>query len=36
MAAKTNWKYARLAVGKWNGMIVFAPDIAWPCSSRCS
>ncbi len=28
MAANTNWKYARLAVGKWNGMIVLAPDKA--------
>ena len=28
MAAKTNWKYAKLAVGKWNGMIVFAAETA--------
>jgi len=25
MAAKTNWKYARVAVGKWKGISVFAP-----------
>ena len=28
MAANTNWKYARLEVGKWNGMRVLAADIA--------
>ncbi len=32
IAAKTNWKYASVAVGKWNGMSVFAPETAWPCS----
>ena len=32
MAANTNWKYARDAVGKWKGMMVLAADTAWPCS----
>ncbi len=31
MAANTNWKYARVAVGKWNGMAVLAADTAWFC-----
>jgi hypothetical protein len=34
IAAKTNWKYASVAVGKWNGMRVFAPDTAWFCSPK--
>ena len=34
IAANTNWKYASVAVGKWNGIAVFAADIAWPCSPR--
>ena len=28
MAANTNWKYARLEVGKWNGMRVLAAETA--------
>ena len=28
IAAKTNWKYASVAVGKWNGTSVLAPDTA--------
>src|SRR3974390_3289246 len=32
IAAKTNWKYAKVAVGKWKGMRMLAPETAWSCS----
>src|SRR5665213_3598565 len=32
IAPKTNWKYAKASVEKWNGMSVLAAETAWPCS----
>src|SRR4051794_22088135 len=33
IAAKTNWKYAGVEVGKWNGgPVVISGMAAWPCS----
>src|SRR5579863_9217260 len=34
MAPNTNWKYASESVGKWNGMAVFAAELAWPVSLK--